>query len=125
MQPAAYELCVDPLRKYIRITMSGFFGEGDVKSFVAARDAAHIRLRCAPNQHVTLVDMRGMQIQPQPIVELFKSVLANPTYRSKLLAVVVATSLARMQIKRATEHRDVKFFTTTEEAEHWLGVREA
>ncbi|WP_157105610.1 hypothetical protein [Sphingomonas sp. TDK1] len=104
----------------VTIVMTGFFSPEDIARFVAARDAAHTLLRCGPNEHLTLVDIRGMRIQSQESVELFRSVLKNPRVQSRRLAIVVAQSLARMQIKRAASDRDPAYFTEPAEAEAWL-----
>ncbi|WP_156348101.1 hypothetical protein [Sphingomonas sp. Leaf231] len=111
---------VEPARDLVRITLTGFFTPDDVARFVAARDAAHAQLRCAPNAHATLVDMRAMQIQSQATVEAFQRVLGDPRMASRRLAFVVARSLARLQIKRAAAEREASFFTAIEDAEAWV-----
>jgi len=100
--------------------MSGFFGPEDITRFTVERDAAHLKLRCGPNQHVTLVDIRGMHIQSQGSVAGFQKVLSNPRTTGKRLGFVVARSLARYQLKRAAEGRAVEFFTSEDECLRWL-----
>jgi hypothetical protein len=117
---AAFSIDVDASQSLVRIVMSGFFAMEDIVRFVAARDQAHHLLNCAPNAHVTLVDIRGMKIQSQDSVESFKHVLNNPKFASRRLAIVVAQSLARMQIKRAASDRDAYYFDSIEGAEAWL-----
>lgn len=117
---AAFSIDVDASKSLVRIAMSGFFSMDDIVRFVAARDRAHHLLQCRPNDHVTLVDIRGMKIQSQDSVESFKHVLNNPKFASKRLAIVVAQSLARMQIKRAANGRDAHYFDSIEGAEAWL-----
>lgn len=114
---------VEPERDLVRITLAGFFTPADVDRFVAARDAAHAQLRSAPNAHVTLVDMRAMQIQSQETVAAFQRVLTDPRAVSRRLAFVVARSLARLQIKRAAAEREAAYFTTIEDAEAWVKLR--
>lgn len=114
---------VDPSRDLVRITLAGFFTPDDVARFVTARDAAHRQLRCGPNEHATLVDMRAMQIQSQETVTAFQQVLGDPREASRRLAFVVARSLARLQIKRAASERQAAYFTTVEEAELWVTER--
>ena len=114
---------VDPQRDLVRITLAGFFAPDDVARFVAARDAAHQQLRCGPNAHATLVDMRAMQIQSQETVTAFQQLLGDPRQASRRLAFVVARSLARLQIRRAASERQAAYFTTVEEAEAWVTGR--
>ncbi len=117
---AHFSIDVDPLTSTVSITMSGFFEDTDIERFVACRNTEHLRLRCSPNEHVTLIDIRGMNIQSQASVEQFANVISDPTYASRKIAFVVERSLARMQIQRAAAGRDAGFFLSQEEAETWL-----
>lgn len=105
--------------------MSGFFDAEDIVRFVTARGRAHERLRCPPNEHMCLVDIRPIRIQSQQSVTAFAAVLANPGFRSRRIAFVVTTSLARMQLKRAAGSRGENIFLTVEEAEQWLFAEDA
>ncbi|GAA0635431.1 MAG: hypothetical protein A2792_11720 [Sphingomonadales bacterium RIFCSPHIGHO2_01_FULL_65_20] len=117
---AIFRITADPSTNMVRQYLAGFFEAVDVERFVAARNAAHERLTCGPNEHVTLVDVRDMKIQPQEIVQAFGAVLAGPRYRSRKLAFVFSQSLARMQLMRASQGRDARMFTDIKEAEAWL-----
>ena len=111
---------INPVQNLVRITMSGFFAADDIVGFAAAQREAYQQLRCPPNQHVTLVDMRAMQIQSQSSVVHFQKLMSDPAVASRRIAFVVARSLARMQIKRATTGLQAALFMTHEEAEQWL-----
>jgi len=115
-----FDISVDVARDLVRIRMGGFFTTDDIARFVVARDAAHGQLHCAPNQHMTLNDVRQMDIQTQESVLAFQAVLANPRHRSRKLAFIHASTLARMQLRRAAANRAVEYFATVEEAERWL-----
>ncbi|WP_033925020.1 hypothetical protein [Sphingomonas sp. 35-24ZXX] len=117
---ANYRVDVDPVRNVVRHYLAGFFEPADVERYVAARNAAHQQLTCAPNQHVTLVNVRDMKIQQQDIVKTFGAVMADPRYHSRKLAFVVALSLARMQLLRASANRHAQYFNSIEDAEAWL-----
>jgi hypothetical protein len=112
---------VDAGRSLVRISLSGFFNPDDVNRFVEARDDAHRQLRCGPNEHLTLVDIRDMQIQSQDIVEAFATMLSKPECKSKRIAFIVTQSLARLQIKRAASGRGAGYFNDDPvAAEAWL-----
>ncbi|MEZ0242775.1 MAG: hypothetical protein ACAH11_05330 [Sphingomonas sp.] len=116
-----FRIHVDVPRDLVRITMSGFFTEADILAFLGERRAAHRLLQCGPNQHLTLNDMRAMDIRSQPVVESFRSMLASPEYRSRRLAFVVTGALSRMQLMRTLEGRDdARCFEDVESAEAWL-----
>jgi hypothetical protein len=117
---AEFSFDVDPLHDLVRIRMGGFFRPDDIANFLAARRAAHQALRCAPNAHLTINDIRRMEIQSQDIVDAFQAMLAAPDYRSRRLALVVANTLARSQAIRALESRDARWFEDPAKAEAWL-----
>jgi hypothetical protein len=118
---ATFSVTADRDRDLIRITMAGFFAPRDIVTFLAARRNAHAELRCGPNQHLTLNDVREMKIQPQQAVVAFQDMLADPTYRSRRLAFIVAPTLARGQLARAlTGRADAALFEDPAEAEAWL-----
>lgn len=118
--PATYSVVADPGRDLIRINLVGFFDDSSMAGFLAARRAAHAQLRCGPNQHLTLTDTRDIAIQTQDMVARWGGILADSTYKSRRLACVVASTLARMQLQRALGSRDVRLFTDPAEAETWL-----
>ncbi|WP_213982256.1 hypothetical protein [Sphingomonas sp. dw_22] len=103
---AEYSIAVDPSRDLVRIRMSGFFTHADIEGFLAARNEAHAQLTCRPNAHLTLNDIRAM--------------LAAPDYRSRRLAFIVSSTLARSQLGRALAERDARCFEEPEAAERWL-----
>jgi len=100
--------------------MSGFFTPRDIEGFLAARAAAHNQLRCGPNEHLTLNDVRGMKIQSQQAVAAFQRMLTDPAYRSRKLAFVVDKTLALFQLERALANRDARCFSDVNEALLWL-----
>ena len=117
---AEFSVEAEPSQDLIRIRMGGFFTQGDMLAFLAARRDAHSKLRCAVNQHVTLNDLRDMKIQSQEMVDAFRAVLADPLYRSRRLAFVVSPTLARTQVVRALANRQARIFEDFWSAESWL-----
>ncbi|RYF04126.1 MAG: hypothetical protein EOO77_30060, partial [Oxalobacteraceae bacterium] len=84
-----YSFEVNPALSLVTCHMAGFYEPADVVKFAAARDLAHQQLRCGPNQHLTLVDIREMQIQSQESVAAFEKVLHSPAHYSRRIAIVV------------------------------------
>ncbi len=117
---ASFSFRVEPSHDLVRIRMSGLFTPADIQAFLEARRHAHEELRCGPNQHLTLNDLRGMKIQSQESVAAFRELLANPVYKSRRLAFVAAPTLARSQLMRALNGRDARCFDDPDEAEAWL-----
>ena len=117
---AEFSIKADPSRDLIRIRMAGFFTPDDMRAFVEARRTAHAELRCRPNRHVTLNDVRDMKIQSQEMVDAFRALLADPAYRSRRLAFVVGPTLTRTQLTRAISNREARCFDNCWAAESWL-----
>lgn len=116
----SYSFDIDERRDLVLMTLGGFFTIEEIAAFDQARGAAYQRLRCAPNQHVTLIDMRATVIQSQEAVDAFTKSISEPSTKSRKVAFVVSKSLARLQVKRVAAQRDAAYFTTLEEAEAWL-----
>lgn len=117
---AEYSIEVEPNRDLVRIRMGGFFSAEDIEGFLEVRRVAHRDLRCGPNQHLTINDIRDMKIQSQEMVDAFRDLLADPLYRSRRLAFVVGPTLARTQVVRALANRSARIFEDFWSAEAWL-----
>lgn len=117
---ADFSIRVDPIANMVRITMAGFFDEDDMRRFVVVQAEAYKKLTSAPNQHVTLVDMRDMQIQSQESVTGFRERLMDRKVASRRIAFIVSRSLARMQIARVVDGLTAALFTSEDEAVAWL-----
>ncbi len=114
---ASFSIDPDPRLNLMRVRMTGFFSPADVQSFSAAYRAGLMTLR--PNQ-LTIVDITEMKIQAQDIVGAFAGLMATPEIRSRKLAFVCGSTLARLQAQRLTDRPGVEFFRTVEDAEAWL-----
>lgn len=111
---------IDRSRGLVRIQMHGFYDVGDVAAFFDARRTAHAELGLPRNQHLTLNDLRGMQIQKQEVIEAFQLGLAAPEEKARKLAIVVDAAMAKGQASRAIASDDTRYFTDLGEAEAWL-----
>jgi len=118
---ACFTIDVDPTLDLVRVCMTGFFSVADVADFQSELLSAHRQLRCAHRGGpLTLNDIRGMAVQSQDVIKRWGDFLSDPGHRSRRLAFVVSSALARMQLQRAIEGRQAQVFSTTEEAENWL-----
>ena len=115
---AKFNFLIDVRHNLMRIKMAGFFTDDDVQRFTFHYRSQLAQLR-APG-HLTLVDIRQMKIQPQSVVWAFSSLLASPDVRSRRLAFVCSSTLARLQAQRLTDREGVRFFQDDAEAEGWL-----
>lgn len=117
---AHFTICAEPSRDLIRITLSGFFTADDLAAFEQRLATAHCDLLCGPNRHLTLADLSAMKVQSQDMVDAFRGLLADPSYHSRRLAVVVDPTLLRSQVRRALDGRAAQWFASKTMAEAWL-----
>lgn len=121
MIKARFTINIDPASDLVRVSMTGFFSFSDVERFEFELLAAHRKLRCAHKDGpLTINDISEMAIQSQDVMRKWGDFLSNPAHRSRRLAFVVSSSLARMQLQRAIEGRKAQAFLTIAEAERWL-----
>jgi hypothetical protein len=119
--PAQYQITTDVRRNLLRFELSGFFDHAVINRFLVDRAAAFAKLRCGPNQHLTLCDVSGCMIQSQEVFAGFRALFTQQETRSRRMAFVVGSSLARLQIRRLVEGRsDIGWFDTEAPAEAWL-----
>lgn len=117
---ATFSIVNDVPHGLMRITLAGFFNADDIARFAAARDRELLALRTRPNDHLTLVDIRAMDIQASESVAAFRRLLDDPRTISRRLAFVVGHSLSTMQIRRAAQGRETCYFEHPDAAEAWL-----
>ena len=117
---ARVDVSVDPVLNLVTYTLAGFLDADAVRQVGEAQAAAMTQLRCAKNGHVTMIDIAQCKIQPQDVIEAFRGMLEDPRYQGRKVAVVVGSSLARMQIRRVLHRDTVHYVETRAEARRWL-----
>ena len=117
---AEFSVLVDRRRGALRVSMGGFFVPADVARFAEEVQRKLDQLGLPPNAHLMLCDVRRMKIQAQDIVAAFGQIVGNPRYRSKRLAFVTGSSLARLQAQRLPAREGVAYFSDPAAAEAWL-----
>lgn len=115
-----FSFTLDAARHLIGVEMSGFYAHDDIARFRTGLTAALRQLNEKPNEHLMLVDIRQMKVQSQESVEGFRSFFNDDRIRSRRLAIVVASSLSRSQVKRAASGRGAEYFVCVADAEDWL-----
>ena len=117
---ASHSIDVDP-RGVVRYTLAGFFDQTSLASLQAERAAKLPLLETPPNQHVTLCDVSQCAIQSQEVLAILRTMLADPRWQARRLALVVGGALARMQVRRVVPIMpNVRWFDDRPSAEAWL-----
>lgn len=110
-----------PGSDFLLVVLRGMFDPASAEAFRRDRDAALLAMTCPPHSHFTLIDVTGCPIQPRGSADLFAAMLAAPPRRSRLLAFVVSSSLAQLQVARLIGGRsEVAIHATRADALDWL-----
>lgn len=118
---ASFSFHVDPEEGLVRITLSACFGPGDFLALAAERIAALGSLTCPPSAHVSLVDVRELEIRSQATIDAFETLLSAREYRPRRLALLVAQTPEMARVQRALAARPgVACFTSPYDAVAWL-----
>ena len=120
-----FSLDAEPARDLVRIRIGGFFGPDDLARLTEAWRMTRARLRCSGDEHLTLVDTRAALICSQEMVGHWSALAADPAFRSRRLAFLIAPTLVRQQVSRATTELTARSFANEAEAEAWLFSQEA
>ena len=126
MTKTGFSIDPDVAREFVRIRLFGFFTFEDIERFEAELLLVHQRMGCGRRGGpLTVTDVTDMSIQSQDVVRRWGEFLANPAHRSRRLAFVTGSTLARMQLERASVGRGARVFTDAVEAERRLFAVEA
>lgn len=80
------------------------------------------RKREAGEKVRVLIDLREADVQPAGIVERIAQRTSEIYAREDSIAIVVASSLARMQMRRAVQRTQHEVFESMLDARDWLSV---
>ncbi|WP_440843817.1 hypothetical protein [Sphingomonas sp. 22176] len=116
-----FSIEVDLLRRLITVTITGIPSPEDV-GWIAESVREKI-LSLGPGKHVTLYDVRGVQVLPQETTDtaLRSLRIDAPEMWAERLAFVATTMLTRRQTRRIAEARPkASVFEDIEAARAWL-----
>lgn len=123
--PSDFSVDAEPARDLVRIRIGGFFQSDDLRRLTEAWRAALARLHCPSDKHLALVDTRAALICSQEMVGHWSALATDPAFRSRRLAFIIAPTLVRKQVQRATADVTAQSFIDETEAEAWLFSEEA
>jgi len=115
-----YRIAYDPDRNLLTATCRGFWSPEDIGPyrvamgrFVRIGHTKHGMIRC-------LVDRRKCPAQVGEVVDLIREAVVASVRDSDCFALVVTSTLVKMQARRAFELKRIKVFEETEPAMAWL-----
>ena len=119
-----HSIQVDPVNTLVEARLSGFFDIAETQRVIDDVRAAVRGLGDRAGQHLSLYDVKNVEVAPGPTIELLQSAFADPAIRhlwARKVAFVTPSALGRMQLKRLREAReDIGVFASRAEALAWL-----
>lgn len=102
--------------------MIGFWSLEDVREFGAAVAAAARRIQqetgAAP---ISICDYTRAETQSREVAEALAAMMRNPPVRSRRVAIITRSPLARLQARRLVAERpEIAFVDTRDEALAWV-----
>lgn len=124
MQSASFDIQRQPHGDLVTSTLAGFFKVADVAAY-ADRVEQAIRACIQRRGHYRMIlDVSGCAIQSQDVIAAFIGhVQKMPAARRS--AVVVGSSIVRMQIRRVMTRPNVEVFETLADAVAWVDETDA
>ena len=107
-------------QKLLRVEMAGFFTLAAVADYAEQRLSAFKRLRCGPDEHITLCDVRSCQVSSQDVLAAFAIALNDPATRARRIAFLTESRLMRQQIRRMVDGDRARCFSSEKDALAWL-----
>lgn len=104
----------------IRLTGSGFWSVGQIDAYFVDLRRLIARLRADTGRVLVLADMRGVPPQSPEVAERLYGQNEELYREGDRSAIILDTSLAKMQMRRLLDERYHGFFLSVDAAETWL-----
>ena len=114
-----YSVDYDSQAGIVRMSVEGFWTRQTVEALSIDLLAVLSRVKASGRPVLVLSDAREFPVQSAEVGEAFAVMDAQAAKLRDRLAMVVGSTLGKMQARRAAGS-DIGFFDSMEEAEHWL-----
>lgn len=115
-----YTIEVDPVRRFMRVMLCGFWNIQTVSSFLTEIEQKEGRLTASGKPHFVMTDLTQFPVQPRAIADELEHHLQAWSNTGAFSAIVSSSALAELQVKRIAEGGNRRYFTSKYEAADWL-----
>ncbi|WP_374943956.1 hypothetical protein [Sphingomonas sp.] len=118
---APFDVAFDRSARLLRWTMRGFWTMADVAAFAGAMRAAIGHLGAPPHRSDGLCDSREFPVQSGPVSAALGEIdrIGSATRQGRF-AIVVGSTMNKLQAERTLKGEGVRVFLSMQEAEAWL-----
>lgn len=113
-----YRIAIDAPRRFVEVTLSGMLSVEEVGRYMGEL-RGEIEAAGISDRYVITIDVSGCTIQTQDVIQAMgMHMVSMPKARS--IAVISASALARMQIRRLFQQSYARVIATNDEALAWV-----
>jgi hypothetical protein len=118
-----FSFSYDPERVLLTVVQKGYWSMDVFRDFERDFLLQHDRIRSAHQNYRVFADCREYPVQSSEVGEAFGKLFMKLMAENKgYYAIIAASTLNKMQAKRAIPQPNVQVFSDTEEAMEWLFI---
>lgn len=117
-----YEVVANLPEARVHARLSGFFSLDEVEAFGREEQDAARRVTLAWGWFDLLVDVSDGITQGQEVMGAFNGLLDQAEFKARRIALVVGSTLLRLQLRRVLASERIGIFAEVEEGEAWLAA---
>jgi hypothetical protein len=115
-------ISLDRAANQISVVGRGFWSLGYVREHLRAFEAVLLEARCNERPSRTLVDLRDAPVQSPEVATHLHNAICRMYRPPERAAIVVASSLVKIQMQRGFNPETHAVFLSLKAAEQWLGA---
>lgn len=116
-----FSFSYDPGRALLTVVQKGYWSMAEFRDFERNFLGQHDRIRLGCNNYRVFADCREFPVQSTEVSEAFGALFMKLMDENKgHYAIVAASTLNKIQAKRALPQPNVQVFSDTDEAMKWL-----
>ena len=116
-----YKIEIDVDRNLIKAELEGFWTADDFEHFIADEQKALSKLKCLAGKHILLCDLSKLNVVAQDVASHLVTELNSQGPRdAAFVAIVIHSTLLKMQMQRLITRSNMVIFDDYIEAEKWI-----
>jgi hypothetical protein len=116
-----YKIEIDIDRNLIKAELEGFWTADDFEHFIADEQKALSKLKCPAGKHILLCDLSKLNVVAQDVASHLVTELNSQGPRdAAFVAIVIHSTLLKMQMQRLITRSNMVIFDDYIEAEKWI-----
>jgi hypothetical protein len=115
-----YSIDVDAERRFMSVTLVGFWNIQTVSTFLAEIEQKEGKLKAAGKPYFVMTDLMQFPVQNRETVDVLEHHLKAWSNAGSFSAIISSSAFAELQVKRIAEGGNRRYFTSSNDARDWL-----